>query len=99
MELKKVGTSGTLESSDIMVTIKGTDKQKIDINLTSSVEKQFGEEIRSVISDTLKKLGICAAEVIAVDKGALNCTIRARVKAAAYRACEITDFSWGDNNE
>ena len=94
MELKKAGISGTLESSDIMVTIKKTNKQCIDIRLSSSVEKQFGDEIRKVIADSLKKLGINEAEVDAVDKGALDCTVRARVKAAAYRACECTEFDW-----
>jgi citrate lyase subunit gamma (acyl carrier protein) len=94
MELKKVGIAGTLESSDIMVTIKKNDKKCINIQLTSSVEKQFGNEIRKVIADTLEKLGINSAEVEAVDKGALDCTVRARVKTAAFRACEGADSFW-----
>ena len=34
------------------------------------------------------------AKVSAVDKGALDCVIRARVKASAYRACERDDYTW-----
>lgn len=94
MELKKVGMAGTLESSDIMVTIKKTEKNYIDIQLTSSVEKQFGDEIRKVIAETLVKLGINSAEVEAIDKGALDCTVKARVKTAAIRACECADSFW-----
>jgi len=28
------------------------------------------------------------------DKGALDCTIEARLAAAVYRACGITAYSW-----
>ncbi len=94
MELVKTGISGTLESSDIMVTIKQADEAGIDIQLTSIVEKQFGAVIRKVITETLNALEIESATVEAVDKGALDCTIRARVKTAAYRACEVSRKEW-----
>ena len=42
--------------------------------------------IKAVIFETLEGLGITDARVEAVDKGALDCTIRARVTAAAVRA-------------
>ena len=47
---------------------------------------QFGRQIKSVITETLEGLGISDAYVKATDKGALDCTIRARVTAAAVRA-------------
>ena len=57
------------------------------VDLESSVAAQFGKQIRALITDTLKDLGIDNAEVkAATDKGALDCTIRARVTAAAVRA-------------
>ena len=80
----KEGIAGTLESGDIMITI-GPGKG-LEVNLQSSVEAQFGRQIRSVITETLQGLGIEDARVDAVDKGALDCTIRARVTAAAVRA-------------
>ena len=58
----------------------------LQINLQSSVEAQFGRQIRALISETLEGLGIRDAHVDAIDKGALDCTIRARVTAAAVRA-------------
>ena len=80
----KNAVAGTLESGDIMITI-GPGKG-LEVNLQSSVEAQFGRQIRSVITETLEGLGIEDARVDAVDKGALDCTIRARVTAAAVRA-------------
>ena len=56
------------------------------INLESTVAYQFGSQIKSVIKETLENLGIESAVVDVTDKGALDCTIRARVTAAAVRA-------------
>ena len=88
MEIKKSAVVGTLESSDIMITLNPSDAGRIDIQLESSVEKQFGAQIRRVIEDTLNRLGIQSAQVVAVDKGALDCTIKARVETALRRANE-----------
>ena len=85
MELRQA-TAGTLESGDIMIQIAPTDHEGLDIQLQSSVAYQFGNQIRAVISETLEGLGITSAEVYATDKGALDCTIRARTTAAAVRA-------------
>lgn len=94
MELKHIATAGTLESSDIMVTIAPSDHQGIDIQLESTVLKQFGEQIQQVITQTVTELGISSAAIIAIDKGALDCTVRARVKTALYRACDATSYQW-----
>ena len=80
----KEAVAGTLESGDIMIKI-GPGKG-LDVELQSSVAAQFGRQIKSVITETLEGLGIKDAHVEAVDKGALDCTIRARVTAAAVRA-------------
>ena len=74
-----------MESSDIMITLE-PNSGGIAIEVSSIVEKQFGQEIRRVISETLAELGVKQAKVTAVDKGALDCAIRARVKTAVYRA-------------
>ena len=83
MELKEA-LAGTLESGDILVRITPADGLQID--LQSSVSAQFGRQIKAVITETLSELGIENAHVEATDKGALDCTIRARVTAAAVRA-------------
>ena len=85
MELKHA-TAGTMESGDIMIQIAPCEKEGLNIDLQSSVAYQFGDQIRKVIAETLEGLGITRAEVHATDKGALDCTIRARVTAAAVRA-------------
>lgn len=85
MEIKNA-VAGTLESGDIMVQIAPAVSKGLHIDLDSSVAAQFGAQIRRVIEETLAGLGVEDAEVKAVDKGALDCTIRARVTAAAVRA-------------
>ena len=83
MEIKNA-VAGTLESGDIMVQIAPGEGLQVD--LQSSVDAQFGRQIKAVITETLTGLGIDNAYVKATDKGALDCTIRARVTAAAVRA-------------
>ena len=85
MELK-TSTAGTMESGDIMIQIAPTDRPGLNVELQSSVEYQFGDQIRQVITETLTSLGVTQADVHATDKGAHDCTIRARVTAAAVRA-------------
>ena len=94
MEIVKVGKAGTVESSDIIVTIEPNEKKGVEIHLESEVMQQFGAQIKSVIESTLKELGIDSAIVTAADKGALDCTVIARTKAAAYRAADSTDYKW-----
>ena len=80
----KEAIAGTLESGDIMVTIGPG--EGLQVELQSSVAAQFGRQIKAVIMETLDGLGVKDAHVQAIDKGALDCTIRARVTAAAVRA-------------
>jgi citrate lyase subunit gamma (acyl carrier protein) len=96
MKLTKTGTAGTMESNDIMVTLEPREAGGITISLSSSVMQQFGRQIRDEITRTLRELEIVNVAVDAVDKGALDCTVRARVLAAAYRAGEGQDYDWGD---
>ena len=87
--LYQPGQAGTLESNDIMITVAPTELANgIEIELISPVIKQYGNKIREVIISELTTLGISAAKVQANDKGALDCTIRARVKTAVTRAAK-----------
>lgn len=86
MELMKPAKAGTLESSDIYITLYPNKAEGVNIKLESIVMKQYGRQIKKVIRETLGDLDIENADVVAVDKGALDCTIRARVEAAARRS-------------
>ncbi|HIX01981.1 MAG TPA: citrate lyase acyl carrier protein [Candidatus Ligilactobacillus excrementigallinarum] len=90
MEIKQTALAGTLESSDIQVTIS-QGNHGIEIDLDSSVEKLYGKQIRKVIIETIQAYGIENAKVKAVDKGALDCVIKARVMTAVQRALGTSD--------
>ena len=91
MNLLITATAGTMESNDIMVTLEPAQSGGIQISLTSNVLQQFG---RQIIRDTLTHYGIENAEVTAVDKGALDCTVRARVTAAIFRSAQSDAYEW-----
>ena len=69
MEIKKTAMAGTLESSDVQVTIEPSENG-IEILLESSVMRQFGKQIRAVVKETLERLEVTNARVARVDKGA-----------------------------
>lgn len=94
MQLKKIGVAGTMESNDIMITLVPADVGGINIDLTSNVYQQFGKQITAVIKETLIFYGIENASVVAVDKGALDCTIRARTATAVMRSAESQEYLW-----
>lgn len=94
MKIVKNAVAGTVESSDIMITIDANEVDEISIDLESSVEKQFGQQIRKVIEETLKNLGVTSAKITAIDKGALDCTIQARTITAAHRGAEKETYDW-----
>ncbi len=94
MQLSKKATAGTLESGDILIEIEPNQGNGIEIDLTSSVERLYGRQIRLTITETLAALQIFSALVTATDKGALDCAIRARLTTAVLRASECTEFSW-----
>jgi len=81
--------AGTLESGDILVQIAPNEEPGLKIDLDSTVAFQFGAQIKNVIKETLDSLNVTQAHVKATDKGALDCTIRARVTAAAVRATGV----------
>ena len=95
MEITKAGMAGTLESSDAQVMVEpGTG---IDLSIESSVINQYGRQIKAAILETLERLKVTDAKVTVVDKGALDCTIKARVECAVFRSCGASaeDIPWG----
>ena len=94
MKIHDVGIAGTLESSDISIYVEENTGKGIQIELKSTVENQFGKQIREVIKETLSELGVTDVIVRANDKGALDCTIRARVLTAVNRASQGNLLPW-----
>ncbi len=91
MKITKAAVAGTLESSDAQVRIQPFDS--LDIEINSSVAKQFGEQIDATVRAVLNKLNVTAAQVIIEDQGALDCVLQARVKAAVLRATD-ENINW-----
>ncbi len=95
MEINKPAMAGTLESSDCQVTVEPGDG-KIDFTLESVVIHQFGNRIRQVVMETLNNLGVDNVKIAIVDKGALDCTIKARVEGAVSRSTDqFINNLWG----
>lgn len=96
MEILKPAAAGTLESSDAMVTVEpGGDGVRLE--LSSSVMNQYGRQIRDTVLETLERLEVRNAHVTVVDKGALDCTLKARVECAVLRSCgqSAENIPWG----
>ena len=95
MRIKRTAVAGTLESSDCMVTVEPAEKG-LELDLDSAVIRQFGNRIKEVAFETLDRLDVDNARVSIVDKGALDCTIKARVECAVMRAAEYEGrIGWG----
>ena len=77
-------SAGTLESSDVLVTLEPCDAG-LEIEIDSVVKAQFGEAIYRAASEVLEEQGVKNARVSMVDRGALDCVIRARVETAVLR--------------
>ena len=95
MKIIKPAMAGTLESSDAQISIE-PGEGKIDITIQSNVLGQYGKQIRQTVLDTLAQLAVESARVTVVDKGALDCTLRARTECAVYRASgQEQPVQWG----
>lgn len=88
MEAKKAATAGSLESSDVLVTVSPSTGSKVEYQIESIVIKQFGKRIRSVTEEVVAASGLKGAHVRVQDRGALECTLRARLETAIDRAAQ-----------
>ena len=84
MEILKRASAGTMESSDAYVEIE-PGNGCVDITLESVVLGQFGDDICHTIEDVLAEQGVSNAKVRVIDRGALECVLRARVETAVLR--------------
>ncbi len=95
MEIKRPAIAGTLESSDCQVTVEAGEGG-VEFELESAVINQYGNQIKKVAMETLRNLDIDSVKLTIVDKGALDCTIRARIEAAVYRSLQqFENLPWG----
>ena len=83
MDIVKIASAGTMESSDAYVEIEPADS--LQVSLESVVLSQFGTEIDRVVREVLAENGVEKANVRVIDRGALECVIRARVETAIVR--------------
>ena len=95
MKIQSPASAGTMESGDILIEIESSDRQSVEVVLKSSVANEFGKQIIQTIRMAVEEFGLEYAVINAVDKGALDCTIRARVFAACQRATGADAFDWG----
>ena len=84
MQILKKGQAGTMQSSDLMVTVEPAEGLTIEIE--STVKKQFEHLIRAKLEEVLVRHDVRAAKVSISDRGGLDYAIEARHEAALQRA-------------
>ena len=84
MVITTKASAGTMESSDAYVEIEPCDNG-LNIEIESVVLKQYGEKIKLAVNDVLAEQGVENAFVRVMDRGALECVIKARVETAVLR--------------
>jgi len=94
MKMIRDAIAGTLESSDLLVKVSPSGTGTREIVVRSEVFKRFGRQITLVVTDTLDKLSVSEGSVVIDDKGALDCVIRARVRAAVLRGAGADHSPW-----
>jgi len=77
-------TAGFVEKNDVLITVEPS-QNGIEVELTSDVKRQYGEQMEALIKMTVQEAGYDNVKVTAVDKGAWDYTIKARVLGALLR--------------
>lgn len=87
MNLNKTAAAGSGNKGDALVRVAPNNENSIIIILNSKsiVKKQFGSHIEELIRETALDEGVSGAVIQVDDKGALDFTIRARVRSALLR--------------
>ena len=86
MKIIKTAVAGTLESSDALVEVAPA--ASVTVEIESAVLAQFGESIEKSVREVLAQFDVNGAAVRITDRGALDCTIRARVETAIKRGAK-----------
>lgn len=81
-----IGTAGKQSKQDCLVKVELKEEGGLEISLTSSVGKLFGNQIRKAAADAAEELGIKHAFIEIIDDGCFDFGIKARTKTAIRRA-------------
>ena len=87
MKIIRQASAGTMESSDVYVQVEPN--EGIEVVLESVVLVQFGDAIKASVMEVLAENEVENVKVSVNDRGAIDCTIRARVETALKRAQEV----------
>lgn len=85
--MKKV-TAGSLESNDAMIVLEER-PEGTHVEVRSSVYAQFGDQIEATVADMLQQFALDNVSVLVQDRGAYDCTLRARLETAIGRFREV----------
>lgn len=86
MKIEKLAMAGSLESNDALITIKPSNQWGREIEIESIVEKQYGLAIKKIIEEVLDQFNIDQCYVFVQDRGALDCTLKARMETVILRS-------------
>jgi len=85
----KTFVAGTLESSDCLITLSPANTFSLDIDTV--VHEAFYEHIKRVIETTLAEENVANVHLRCQDRGALDYTIKARLRTALKKYKEADD--------
>lgn len=78
--------AGTLESNDCYVTVLPNHLSGIQLQIRSIVMQKYGHLIEQAVREVLDEYQVEHVSLTLEDKGALDFTIKARVKTALERS-------------
>ena len=84
MEIIKPAAAGTLESSDAYVQVEPREEGLV-LEVESVVLAQFGGDIQRAVREVAAELNVQSALIRVMDRGALECVLKARVETALLR--------------
>lgn len=84
MDIVTKAQAGTMQSSDLMVTVEPADELSIEIE--SKVSKQFEHLLRAKLVAVLEESGTRSGRICVSDRGARDYAIEARLQTALQRA-------------
>lgn len=85
MEIINRAVVGSLESNDVMIIIEPL-KDNLEISIESIVYDQFHDDIKDAIEYICNEFELKNAKILVNDRGALECTLKARMEAAIMRS-------------
>ncbi len=86
LKILREARAGSLESNDLMVIMRPLEGEEgIKLEINSIVQNQYGDRIRETVMEVLQENRITDVYILVQDRGALDCTIKARVETAIKR--------------